>query len=129
MTNFSNALETKLLNATLNNSGYTSAETVYAALCDSVGADGDSVSELATSGAYGRKAVPFTVPSGGSANNSGAVTWEEATATWGTVSHVGLYSSILGGDLLYWAALTTERYVDNGDTFQIPDGNLTVTLD
>lgn len=61
-------------------------------------------------------------------DNNGAITFPTATASWGTVTHVGVFDAASGGNLLYHGALTTSKTVGNGDTFEIADGDLDLTL-
>ena len=127
MTAFSDYLENALIDHTLRNTALTSPTTVYLSLQTSATNDDDSGTEV-SGGSYARQAVAFSAPSGGSTSNSGLVTFPTATASWGTVSHFGIYDAVTVGNLLYWGALTVSKTVDNGDIFTVPIGNLTVTL-
>lgn len=112
------------------NSAATSApSTVYVALFTSDPADDASGTEVSTSGtAYVRKAVTFGTISGGSVSNSANVTFDAATASFGTVSHIGIFDAESSGNLLFHGALDASKSIDTGDTFQITTGNLTVTM-
>lgn len=112
------------------NSQSTSApSTVYVALFTSNPADDASGTEVSTSGtAYVRKAVTFGTVSGGSVSNSANVTFDAATASFGTVSHLGIFDASSSGNLLFHGALDASKSIDTGDTFQITTGNLTVTM-
>lgn len=129
MSNFSNDLEQKLLGVTLCHSAYTGPNTLYVALFLACTNDGESVTEVETLTGYGRKTVDFKAPSAGAAKNDGAITYTEATTVWGTVTHIGIYDAFAAGNLLYWGILDTSKLISNGDTFQISDEDLTVTLD
>ena len=59
----------------------------------------------------------------------GAIEFPTATAGYGTVSHVGIYTASTGGDLIAYAELSTSKTIDTGDVFRVPDGDLDVTLD
>jgi hypothetical protein len=79
-------------------------------------------------GSYARQTVTFTV-SGDTATNGANVEFPEATASWGTITHVAVFDAITGGDQVAYAALTTAKAIDSGDILRIPAGDLDVTLD
>lgn len=112
-----------------NSTSTTAPATVYVALFTSDPADDASGTEVSTSGtAYVRKAVTFGTISGGSVSNSANVTFDAATASFGTVSHIGIFDASSSGNLLFHGALDASKSIDTGDTFQITTGNLTVTM-
>ena len=47
--------------------------------------------------------------------NANALAFPVPTANWGTVTYVGVWDAASGGNLLYLAALTTSRTINNGD--------------
>jgi hypothetical protein len=125
---FSNYLETAVLGHVFGSSAYTQP-TKYVALLTAV-ADGEtgSVTEVSTSGtAYARQSASFTV-SGDTASNSASIEYATATASYGTVTHVGVYDAETGGNLLCYAALSASKAIDTGDVFRIPTGDLDITL-
>lgn len=52
---------------------------------------------------------------GGQTSNNAAITFPAPTASWGTITHMGIYDASTAGNLLYWAALATSKTVNNGD--------------
>jgi len=127
MAEFSNYLENALINATLRNTAYTSPTTVYVSLYTSDPTDADTGTEV-SGGSYARTSVTFDAPSNGVTQNSADVTFPTATASWGTVSHIGVHDASTSGNLLFHTALDTAKTIDSGDIFKIETGNLTVTL-
>ena len=127
MTAFSDYLENQLLSGTLRNIAYTPVATVYIGLHTTATNDDNSGTEV-SGGSYARTSCAFAAPSGGSSSNSALVTFPPASASWGTVTHFGIYDAAAAGNLLYWGALTVNKTVDSGDIFTIPASNLTVTL-
>ena len=126
---FSNTYETHVLNYVFTTTSVTRPTAWYLALFTSNPAEDASGTEVSTSGtAYARQSATFTV-SGNTASNSGAIEFPTATAAYGTVSHVGIYTASTGGDLIAYAALSTSKVIDTGDVFRVPDGDLDVTLD
>jgi hypothetical protein len=127
MAEFSNYLENALINAVLRNTTYTSPATVYVSLYTSDPTDADSGTEV-SGGSYARTAVTFGAPSNGVSTNSADVTFPTCTASWGTVSHIGIHDASTSGNLLFHTPLDTSKTIDSGDIFKITSGNLSVTL-
>ena len=93
--------------------------------------DEPTFTEFANSNGYARKAVTFGTAALGSASNSADVTFDTATGNQGTVVAIGVFDSASygGGNLLFYGDLTVSKTIQNGDTFEIKSGNLTVTFD
>ena len=127
MSALSDYLENKLLDHALGTAAYT-MPTVYVALYTSDPTDADTGTEV-SGGGYARQTVTFNAASGGSASNASDITFPQATADWGTITHIGLRDAATGGNLLWHGALDQAKTVTNGDTFVIPAGSLTITLD
>jgi len=127
MAEMSNYLENALINATLRNTSYTSPTTVYVALHTADPQDDASGAEV-SGGSYARTSVTFGAPSDGASSNSADVTFPTATASWGTVTHIGIWNAASGGQLLYHTPLDSSKTIDTGDIFKITATNLTVTL-
>jgi len=127
MAEFSNYLENALINAVLRNTPYTSPATVYVSLYTSDPTDADTGTEV-SGGSYARTAVTFGAPSNGVSTNSADVTFPTATASWGTVTHIGIHDASTSGNLLFHTPLDTSKTIDSGDIFKITTGNLSVTL-
>ena len=127
MAEISNYLENALINATLRNTSYTSPATVYVGLFTSDPTDAGSGTEV-SGGSYARKSVTFAAPSNGASASNADVTFAQATATWGTITHVGLFDALTSGNLLYHTALDASKLIETNDIFKINSGSLTVTI-
>lgn len=127
MAEMSNYLENALINATLRNTAYTSPTTVYVGLHTADPTDAGSGTEV-SGGSYARTSVTFGAPSNGTSTNSAAVEFPQATGSWGTVSHIGIWDASSTGNLLYHTALDTSKTIETGDIFKIASGSLSVTL-
>lgn len=123
----SNYLENALINATLRNTSYTSPTTVYVGLFTSDPTDAGSGTEVA-GGSYARKSATFAAPSNGVSTTSADITFDQASASWGTITHIAIYDALTTGNLLYHTPLNTSKTIDSGDIFKIASGSLTVTL-
>ena len=127
MSQTSNYLENALLNAVLRNTSYTSPTTVYVDLYTSNPGEGNTGTEV-SGGSYARKSVAFNSPNDGVCTNSASVEFAQATASWGTISHMGLLDAITSGNLLYYANVTTSKTIESGDIFKFAAGDISVTL-
>jgi hypothetical protein len=128
MSAISNYLENALLNATLRNTTYTSPTTVYAALFTTDPTDAGSGAECTGSG-YARKAITFAAPSNGVTTNSAAACeFDQATGSWGTLTHFAIFDALTTGNMLYYGALTTSKTISSGDVFKFATSSVTVTL-
>lgn len=126
---FSNTAETLVLNWLLTAGSATRPTAWYLALFTSDPAEDASGTEVSTSGtAYARQTAAFTV-SGNTASNTSAIEFPTATASYGTVSHVGVFDASTGGNLIAYAALSTSKAIDTGDVLRVPVGDLDITLD
>ena len=125
----SDYLELKLLDHALGTAAYTAPSNVYVGLHTGSPLDDASGANEVSGGSYVRKEATFAAASGGSASTSATITFDAATANWGTISHLGIYDSSTGGNLLFHGAVTTSKTIETGDTFQISSGNLTISLD
>jgi len=128
MSAISNYLENALINATLRNTTYTSPTTVYAGLFTSDPTDAGSGTEV-SGGSYARKAITFAAPSNGvTTNSAAAVEFDQATGSWGTITHFAIFDALTTGNMLYYGALTTSKTISSGDVFKFATSSVTVTL-
>ena len=126
---FSNTFETHVLNYVFTATSVTRPTAWYLALFTSNPAEDASGTEVSTAGtAYARQSAAFTV-SGNTASNSSAIEFPTATASYGTVSHVGVFDASTSGNLIAYSALSTSKAIDTGDVFRVPSGDLDITLD
>ena len=125
----SNTFETHTLQYLFTTASVTRPTAWYIALFTSNPAEDVSGTEVSTSGtAYARQSATFTV-SGNEATNSAAIEFPTATASYGTVTHIGVYDASTGGNLIAYAALTTSKAIDTGDVLRLPANDLDITMD
>ena len=76
-----------------------------------------------TGGSYARQTVAFSAASSGATANTGAVTFTDMPSA--TITHVGLWDSLSGGNFLYGDVLTNgSQIVNSGGSFEFPIGDL-----
>ena len=51
----------------------------------------------------------------GVTDNAAAITFPAPTASWGVVTHFGIWDAATAGNLLCFGALTTPKTINNGD--------------
>ena len=125
---FVNAFETTVLQWSLTTDSVTRPTTWYVGLFTSDPTDTGAAGTEVSGGSYARTAVTFSV-TGDTASNTAAVEFPAATATWGSVTHIGIHDASTGGNMLVHAALSTAQTIARGDVFRIPTGDLDITLD
>lgn len=134
MAQASNFLENKFLTGLLGGSNVTFSGKPYIALMKSAPSDTGGGTE-ATGTNYARVRIGdtgqgnFTVGTTGTATNSSAFTFADAGSNWGTVTHIALYDSASGGNLLLYATLNASANIQSGDIFKIPASGFTITMD
>ena len=125
---FSNTFETHVLNYSFTTTSVTRPTAWYVGLFTADPTDsGSGATEISGSG-YTRKAATFTV-SGNTATTSGAIEFDAATGSWGTISHIGIFDASSSGNLLAHSNLSSSKTIGTGDVFRIPAGDIDITLD
>jgi len=124
---FSNFLETEILDHVFAGAAYTAPATLYLALYTAAPGETGGGTEV-SGGAYARQSVAFTT-TGNTTSNSAAVEYPTATASFGTVTHVGVFDALTSGNLMAYATLSSSKTIDTGDVFRVPTGDLDITLD
>jgi hypothetical protein len=114
---------------------YLKTATAYAALFTAAPTDAGGGTECADAGytATGRLAVTFgsftAAPSSGSRlANTNQLDFGVASGGGYTVVAVGLYDAVTGGNLLYWATVTSTA-IATSSRYQIAIGGLTADED
>ena len=125
---FTNAFETDVLKWGLTADSVTRPTAWYVGLFTADPTDTGVAATEVSGGSYARTAATFAV-TGDTASNSAAVEFPAATADWGTVSHIGIFTASSGGTMLVHAILNTAKVIATGDVFRIPTGDLDITLD
>lgn len=126
----SDYLENKFIDWFFRGQSFTAPTTTYVAMLTAAPSDAGGGTEV-SGGSYARVAVASSLTNwagtqsatstttstgtGGQTSNNAAITFPAPTASWGTITHMGIYDASTAGNLLYWAALATSKTVNNGD--------------
>ena len=134
MAGFTNTTETAVLDHIFGKTAYTQPTHLYVGLSTTTPIEAGTNFTEPSSGAYARVDTEPTdwnaAVSGDPAitDNASVITFPTATASWGTVTHFGIYSASTGGTLILWGALTANKTIDTDDTPQFAIGALDVKL-
>ena len=123
---FSNYLANEILDDVFSGNAYSVPSTFYLALYTATPNAGGGGTELSGNG-YARQTVAFTTTAQTSSNTA-AVEYPTATASWGTITSVGVFDALTSGNLLAFGNLTASKTIGTGDVLRIPTGDLDITL-
>lgn len=123
MTAFSNYLENKLLDHTLNVAAFTQPSSLQLSLHTADPGEDGSTAEV-TGGSYARQAITFAAASAGVSSMSNSPSFTDMPAC--TVSHIAIWDNT-GTNCLFYGALSASKTVNAGDTYN--QNTLTITLD
>lgn len=143
MSAMSDYLENKLVDQIFRGTAYTFPTTLYVGLLTAAPSDAGGGTEV-SGGSYARASIAASLANfagtqgagttvastgtGGSTSNNTAITFATPSATWGTVTHFGIYDAASGGNLLFWGALTISKTINQADTVTFPAASLSVTF-
>jgi hypothetical protein len=108
--------------------------TYYVGLSTStINFDGTGATEPTGIGSYARVALTnnktnWAVASNGVLTNATAVNFAESSASWGTVTNVGLWDALTAGNIWWFDALSPSRAVASLTTVIFSVGAITVTF-
>ena len=126
---FSDYLENKILDHVFKNSSFTQPVNLYVALFTVAPTDTGGGTEV-SGGGYARiNHNGWNVAAAGATANTTEVLFAQATANWGTVTHVGIFDASTAGNLIAWGALMTSKAINNGDQARFAAGDIDITLD
>jgi hypothetical protein len=104
---------------------------IYVGLYTAAPTDAGGGTEV-SGGSYTRKGpYTFVQTSTGPTTwkNAAAITFPDATASWGTVTHFGIFTASTGGTLNFWGALAASKTIGSSDRFTIDINGAVVTVD
>jgi len=136
MGSFSNYLEGALLQHIFSTGAGNNAMAVpdkYVALCTVTVLDtmtGTTITEP-SGGGYARVICQTwdACAGAGATENSQAITFPQATTSWGKITDFAICDAATVGNMLAYGALTVSKSVQTGDTPKFDTGDLDITLD
>lgn len=129
MAALSDFAEKLLLDWLMTTGSATRPTSWFLALYTAAPSDSGGGTEVSGSG-YSRQAIAFAAAAspGGTTENTGAVSFTASGGSWGTVTHVGIFTASTGGNLLWHGAMTAPRTVNDTDTLTFAAGAVALTL-
>ena len=136
MAAFSDYYENKIIDHMLRGAEFTPPANIYLALFTAnTNLEINAPTAEVSGGGYAREEVTLNAASGGASENNTNITFNTATANWGTVTSWALTDSAGGTvwgtnvNVLMWGQVNTAKTVDNGDTAKVNSGELDVSVD
>ncbi len=129
MAALSDHAEKLLLDWLMTTGSATRPTNWYVALYTAAPSDSGGGTEVSGSG-YARQSATFAAAStpGGTTSNTNAITFTAAGGSWGSVTHLGIFDALSGGNLLWHGALVAPKTIADGDTLEFAIGNIDLTI-
>ena len=143
MSAMSDYLENKLVDQIFRAQAFTFPSTLHVGLFTAAPGEAGGGTEV-SGGSYARAAVTASLANfagtqgagttvassgtGGQTSNNATITFATPGASWGTVTHFGIFDAASGGNLLFFGALTIAKTINQGDTVTVPAASLSVTF-
>jgi hypothetical protein len=131
MGSFADYAENKILDHIVGKTAFT-MPTAYVGLSTADPKDDGSGLAEPSGGSYARvqtAGADWAAASGGANSNANAITFPQATGSWGTVTHFALFDAATNGNMLGHGQLAVSKTVGSGDTARFAAGELDITLD
>ena len=123
--NLTTYLENKILDHCLGTATFEKP-SVYVGLFLVAPTDADFGKEVTGNG-YCRKKATFNIADNGATLNASNIDFDEMPSV--TTVAVGIFDSVIGGNMLFFGNLIEEKETDEGDTLQISKGDLDIEID
>ena len=139
MSNFSDETEKDIINATLRNIAFPLPAAIYVALFTADPGEGNSPANEAAYTGYAREDADaggalgsgFSAPSNGVSSNLNELTFgANQDVGDAVITHMAILDSAAGAaNMLYWAALTAPKTLQQNDKIVFGAGSIQVTVD
>jgi len=77
---------------------------------------------------YARQAVAFADPVDGQTSNASDVLFPIASESWGTITHVGIYDALTGGNPLFRSQTEFSKSIEVSSQYKIPKNYLIIRI-
>lgn len=118
----------EILDCYFNQTNITAPTAIYVSL--HTGDPGLTGANEVSGGSYARVAITTQFPAAASKtlDNDSEIAFTTATGSWGTVTHVGVWTASSGGTFLIGDAVTTSKAVNTDDTASFAAGALDISV-
>ena len=134
MAGFINSLEAAILDHVLNDGTYTPPANWFIALSTTTPTETGTNFTEPSGNNYARvstAAADWSTASGADPStkaNANAITFPQASGSWGTVTHFGGFTASTLGTVQWWGALTASKTIDANDTPSFAAADLVLKL-
>lgn len=129
MSDMTNYLEQKLLEATVNNKTFTGPRNLYVGLYTSDPTENGTAGTEVNNSRYERQVIIFTEPISSVVSNTNTIKFDATEESYGNITHVGVLDAQTGGNMLFYKALQSAIVAGEGVGIRIQQGSLTIELD
>lgn len=135
MSGMTSYLQKKLLDDLTGVASYSTPGTLYLSLHTAAPNDtGSHAAEVSTSGTgYARQSLASKIgaadATSGIAQNTSTITFGPASASWGTISHLGIEDASSAGNMLLWAAPSAAKNIASGQSFPFVASQISLRFD
>ena len=135
MSGMTSYLQKKLLDDLTGVAAYTTPAPIYLSLHTAAVTDaGSHAAEVSTSGTgYARQSLAAKIGAAdgttGIAQNSDTITFGPASASWGTISHLGIEDASSAGNMLLWAQPSSAKTIASGQSFPFVASQISIRFD
>jgi len=138
MASLSNYLENKIIDLIFRSATFAKPTVLAIALFTSGPTDAGGGTEV-SGGGYVRQTLNpsdsnwnatqggtsgVSTGTSGSTSNALVITFPTPTASWGLVTHIGIFDAVAGGNLLLHGPLTTAKQIEIGEVTKLSAGDL-----
>ena len=131
MGGFSDYWENKILDHIFGEGSYT-PPTIYVGLSTTDPTDSGSGLAEPSGNGYTRvqtSASDWNAAENGSLDNTGDITFNQASGNWGTITHFALFDAATAGNMLAYGQLSQSQSISESDTAKFEAGDLQISLD
>lgn len=129
MGTFSNYAEEKLLNHALKNTEFTVPSNIYVALSTAdPGETGGTIAEPSGNNYARVQCNTWDAAASRASANTGAITFPQASGSWGTITHFAIFDHITAGNFLGSGELTLSKAIVSGNIPSFAAGDFDISL-
>lgn len=77
---------------------------------------------------YARQLATFVLPESGQTSNSADILFPIAGENWGSITHIGIFNALTGGNMLFYCPAEFAKTIDISSQYKIPKNYLIVRL-
>jgi len=131
---FTNYLRSNLLDHVFGSDTFTPDTNLYIGLSTTTPTDdGTNITEPDSVNGYGRvqignNLVNWNVAVNGNKTNGADFEFDEATGSWGTITHFFIADDPTGGNIVVYGELTIPKLIDQGDTARFRENDIEILL-